>query len=259
MADLAPILEFDPDPVGVFQPTGPIPDTEVPPAAVACHFVELVGQIAADAQAEPIMWLPSREPLWRVPHGEEWIGLFYPGQGAPLAAASMERVIAAGCSSIVGCGDAGTLTGSPLGRIVVVDSAVRDEGTSYHYLPPDRVVQLESIDVEVLSGVLSEAGVDFSIGKTWTTDGLFRETRGKIARRREEGCLVVEMETAGLAAVAAFRSVRFGQYLYSGDDVSGEAGEDRGRLEAADIRRQLVEFATDAALRLAQQGDPSIH
>lgn len=54
---------------------------------------------------------------------------------------------------------------------------------------------------------------DHIVGKTWTTDGLFRQTRGKIKRRRDEGCLVVEMEAAAMLAVASFRGIRFGQYL----------------------------------------------
>lgn len=250
MNESFPILEFDPDPIGIFQPRNTVPGVEVPRTAVACYFADLVGRLKDNPDAEPIMKLPSGAPLWRLRRKDQWVGIFYPGQGAPLAAVCMERVIAAGCTGIVGCGDAGTLTGSPLGDVVVVDSAVRDEGTSYHYLPPSREVALSPGDVRVLAAVLSDAGVAFSVGKTWTTDGLFRETKGKIAQRRQEGCVVVEMETAALAAVASFRSVRFGQYLYSGDDLSEAVGEDRGRLEAADVREQLLRLAIEAALRL---------
>ena len=64
----------------------------------------------------------------------------------------------------------------------------------------------------------------FVTGKTWTTDGLYRETRGKVDRRVAEGCLTVEMEAAAFFAVAAFRGVSFGQLLYAGDDLSGDAG-----------------------------------
>jgi hypothetical protein len=110
-----PILEFDPDPVGIYDPDGPSTGADVPSCAVACHFVDLVKR--AQQAAETVMRLPSGLPLVRVRHQDRWIGLFYPGQGAPLAAASLERVIAAGCSTIVACGDAGTLTGQPLARL----------------------------------------------------------------------------------------------------------------------------------------------
>ena len=70
--------------------------------------------------------------------------------------------------------------------------------------------------------------VPYVPGKTWTTDALYRETRGKVERRVAEGCLTVEMEAAAFFAVAAFRGVTFGQLLYAGDDLSGDAWDQRG-------------------------------
>ena len=249
----APILEFDPDPIGTFDPQGPAPSSDVPHYAVACHFVDLV--TLAREQAEIVIPLPSGLPLLRIRHDHHWAGLFYPGQGAPLAAASLERVIAAGCTSIVACGDAGTLTGRPRGGLVIVDAALRDEGTSYHYLPPAREVAAADRDLIELIEAAEAVDWDHIVGKTWTTDGLFRETRGRIERRRDEGCLVVEMETAALIAVAAFRGIRFGQYLYVGDDVSGPEWRERDRLRLASTRQRLLDLSFDAALRLDQRAD----
>lgn len=253
MTENAPILEFDPDPVGIFDPDGPTPDGAVPTYAVACHFVDLVH--LAHQQAEVVMPLPSGLPLLRIRHRDHWAGLFYPGQGAPLAAASLERVIAAGCTSIVACGDAGTLSGRSLGDLIIVGTALRDEGTSYHYLPPGREVAVAERDLTELVEAARAAEWDHTVGKTWTTDGLFRETRGKIERRRDEGCLVVEMEAAALIAVATFRRVRFGQYLYVGDDVGGEEWNERGRLQASTVRQRLLDLSLDAAARLAREVD----
>lgn len=248
MTERAPILEFDPDPVGVFDPVGPTPDGEVPRYAVGCHFVDLVN--LSRHEGEVVMPLPSGIPFLRIRHQGRWAGLFYPGQGAPLAAASLERVVAAGCTSVVACGDAGTLTGRSRGDLIIVSAALRDEGTSYHYLPPAREVVTVDRDLSELIEAARVAGWDHAVGKTWTTDGLFRETRGKIARRRDEGCLVVEMEAAALMAVAAFRKIRFGQYLYVGDDVSGQEWHERERLRASATRERVLALALDAARRL---------
>ena len=98
-----------------------------------------------------------------------------------------------------------------LGHVAIVDAAVRDEGTSYHYLPPDREISADPHAIRVLHQVAERAGARLTIGKTWTTDAFFRETRGRIARRRSEGCLVVEQEAATMLAVAQFRRVRFGR------------------------------------------------
>lgn len=248
VTERAPILEFDPDPVGVFDPVGPTPDADVPRYAVACHFVDLVN--LARHEGEDVISLPSGMPLLRIRHEDHWAGLFYPGQGAPLAAASLERVIAAGCTSVVACGDAGTLIGRSRGDLIIVGAALRDEGTSYHYLPPAREVVAVDRDLVELEEAARSVNWDYTVGKTWTTDGLFRETRGKIARRRDEGCVVVEMEAAALMAVADFREIRFGQYLYVGDDVSGEEWHGRDRLRASTTRQRLLGLSLDAARRL---------
>jgi purine-nucleoside phosphorylase len=81
---------------------------------------------------------------------------------------------------------------------------------------------------------------------TWTTDGVFRETPARVRARRDEGCVTVEMETAAFLAVAAFRDVRFVQYLYAGDDVSGEAWDHRG-WTTADVRADLFRLAVETA------------
>ena len=98
---------------------------------------------------------------------------------------------------------------------------------------------------------LVEHGIPFITGRTWTTDAFYRETPGKIAARRQEGCVTVEMEAAALAAVAAFRGVPLAQILYGGDDLSGETWDRRSWQTQADVRDNVLELAATAAVRLA--------
>jgi uridine phosphorylase len=133
--------------------------------------------------------------------------------------------------------------------VVVPTGAVRDEGTSHHYRPAGRLIGTDADVAAHLVAVLARHGVPHSSGLTWTTDAPYRETPERIARRRDEGCLTVEMETAALAAVCAFRDVRFGQYLYAGDDVSGEAWDHR-RWTGAQVRPALFDLAVEAAATL---------
>ena len=86
--------------------------------------------------------------------------------------------------------------------------------------------------------------------KTWTTDAIYRETRGKVERRAAEGCVTVEMEAAALFAVAAFRGVRLGQLLYAGDDLSGDAWDARGWDAHAEGRELLFRLAAEACLSI---------
>jgi uridine phosphorylase len=132
----------------------------------------------------------------------------------------------------------------------VVSSAVRDEGVSYHYLPPAREVTANADAVRALVKILDDRGVPYRVGKTWTTDAPYRETPAKIGKRKEEGCLVVEMESAALIAVAQFRNVNFGQALYGGDDLSGVEWDHRHWTSKREIRESLFWLCADACLTL---------
>ena len=249
MSEQAPILEFDPEPRAFIEPSDAAWVRRAPRAAVGCFHPWLVHELSADGDV--LAKLPSLVPFVEIDDHGQPLGVFYPGQAAPLCAVTVERVLAAGVDTIVACGGAGALVPElGLGDVVVVESALRDEGTSYHYLPPSRTVAADAFVVETLTEVADAAGVDHTGGMTWTTDGLFRQTPDRIAQRRGEGCIVVEQEAAALLAIAEFRGVRIGQYLYAGDDVSGAVHDDRGWRNAHDTQRRLFDLAAQAALTL---------
>jgi uridine phosphorylase len=104
--------------------------------------------------------------------------------------------------------------------------------------------------VQTLVKVLESHAVPHLAGKTWTTDAPYRETPARIARRREEGCLTVEMESAGMMAVARFRGVAFGQVLYGGDDLSGAEWDNRAWQSRKDVRENLFWLCAEACLSL---------
>ncbi len=133
---------------------------------------------------------------------------------------------------------------------MVTNAAIRDEGTSYHYLPPAREVEPSPAVVAAIEAALERNSVPHVTGKTWTTDGVYRETPSRIRRRREEGCITVEMEAAAFFAVARFRRLPFGQILYAGDDLSGASWDDRDWLQDTSTRERLFWLAAEACLSL---------
>jgi uridine phosphorylase len=137
-----------------------------------------------------------------------------------------------------------------VGHVLVPTSAVRDEGTSYHYLPPGREVSASAEAVAAIEATLRDEGVADRLTKTWTTDAIYRETPEKIRRRKEEGCVTVEMEAAAFFAVAQFRGVSFGQILYGGDDLSGAEWDSRHWNSHTGIRDKVFWLAADACLRM---------
>ncbi len=249
-----PILEFDDAPEAMLEPSRLIRPMDVPEHAVACFFQEVLAGLVEHAGARVIRELRSeigKHPVYEVEVGARRLAVFHPGVGAPLAAAFLEEMIALGCRKFMACGGAGVLESAiALGHPIVVGAAVRDEGTSYHYLPPSREVAADPVGVAALETTLRAANVAYLVGKTWTTDAIYRETPGKVRRRRAEGCLAVEMEAAAFFAVARFRGARFGQLLYAGDDVGGEEWDSRHWDSHTSVREKLFWLAAEACLRL---------
>ncbi len=253
----APILEYDPDPDAVIAPgsfsdpqeTGPVPEH-----CVLCFFHEVLAKVVEARQPRVIKKLYSEmglHPVYEltVEDGRR-VAFLHPGVGAPLAVALLDEVIALGCRKFVACGGAGVLAPEiAVGHLVVPTAAVRDEGTSYHYLPPGREVAPDPGAAAAIEAALAARGVPYVTGKTWTTDAIYRETRGRAARRAAEGCLTVEMEAASFFACAQFRGVMFGQVLYGGDDLSGEAWDHR-HWTRHEVREMLFWLAIDACLRI---------
>jgi putative NADPH-quinone reductase/uridine phosphorylase len=249
-----PILEFDPAPEALIEPSRLIEPIDVPEHCVICFFQEVITKLCQAGQAT-LLSEPRSEagihPLYGLDVGGRRLAVFHPGVGAPLAAGLLEEVIALGCKKFVVCGGAGVLDKDvTVGRLVVPSSAIRDEGTSYHYLPPSREVAANPAGIAAVEQVLKAHQCDYLIAKTWTTDAFYRETPAKIQLRKAEGCLTVEMEAAALFAVAQFRGVVLAQILYGGDDVSGDKWDSRLWDERISVREKLFWLAAEACLSL---------
>lgn len=132
-----------------------------------------------------------------------------------------------------GGGSCGALEDLPENVFLLPTHALRAEGTSYCYLPPARWVQTDEAALRALEQAAGRFGVSVRRCRTWTTDGFFRETPGLVAYRRQEGCAVVEMECAALAACAGFHGVQFAQLLYTADSLAAAGHSDRGWGEAS--------------------------
>ena len=243
-----PILEFDPEREAVIEPGAWHRKGGTPERAVYCFFPEVVESIGGRGTVlREFRTEIGRHPLYEIEHKGRRLALLHAGVGAPASAFLIEILIARGCNKIVACGGAGALIDLALGHPIVVTAAVRDEGTSYHYLPPGREVEAEAGGVAALKRVLEERDIPFEAGKTWTTDGVYRETKGKVERRRAEGCITVEMEAAALIAVARFRGIDFAQVLYAGDSLAGEVWDSRGWDKHVSSRENLFWIAADTA------------
>jgi uridine phosphorylase len=247
-----PLFEFDPSPDAVINPSIHRPRLGFPERAVMCWFGDVVR--ARTVGLDPVHHVPFEHgdhPICVVEHRGMPVALVSPGVGAPAAVTSLEVVIGLGATSIIGCGGAGIVrAGFDVGHVIVPTGAIRDEGTSYHYAPPEAVVAPHPRALAAIDSVLADAGVPHDHGLTWTTDAFFRETPAKVVRRREQGCLTVDMEASAMFAAAAFRGVVYGQLLYAGDDVSAEEWDHRHWDRQGTARERLLDLALDTVVRL---------
>jgi uridine phosphorylase len=245
-----PLFEGDLDAEGVLEPTRLFANTDAPRRAVMCFFQEVVAEFGGPVHSTMTSVYGGR-PMYETQHRGERIAYFFPSVGAPVAAACMEEAIAMGCRAFIAVGGAGALVPNlTVGHAVVVDSAVRDEGTSHHYMAPSRTVDADESASQEIVAALKAAGVPFVRGRSWTTDAIYRETRGRMQRRVAEGCLTVEMEAAAFFAIGRFRNVRIGQLLYAGDALHGAEWDSRDWLNARSVRERMFEIALDAAAQL---------
>jgi len=249
--ELPPILEFDPDPHGIISPTGFELSCGPQERLVVCFFQEILEERAADGRLKFVGKNHSEigdHPVYITSVDGRDVLVMHPGVGAPLAAGLLDDMTPLGIRHVIACGGAGVLQREiAVGHPVIISSAVRDEGTSYHYMPPSREAFASPRAVQVLQQVFAEAGLPAVTGKSWTTDAFFRETPAKRDRRVQEGCLVVEMEASAFFAVAHLRGFEIGQVVYGGDLVVPEGWDAR----EWNTRRAPRELLLDCALKAA--------
>lgn len=246
-----PLLEFD-DRRAMIEPTDLIEPLEgMPEKVVLTFFKKEVERMYNDFKITKIYTIKSSMGEQNVyKYKDADIAIFALGVGAPLAAGLFEELIALGGKQFICSAGAGTLINKELGCLILPNEGVRDEGTSFHYLEPSRTVKLNKKTLEKVKDIMSDMRLDYIVGKTWTTDGFFRETKQKINARLYEGCLTVEMEFAALAAVAKFRGVEFAEILYSGNDLSHEVWDGREWREQEMLRKDLIKITKEIVSRM---------
>ena len=179
------------------------------------------------------------------------VGIIGCAVGAPFAVLVAEELFASGCRLLISLTSAGQIVpAGPPPYFVIIDRALRDEGTSYHYAAPSQFADADPRLVAFAAAALQGAGLPAFVGSTWTTDAPFRETAEAIESARAKGILAVEMEAAALYSFARARSVPV-LCLAHVTNTMGQAQEDFEKGEAdgtADALRIL------AALVEALQG-----
>jgi uridine phosphorylase len=154
-----------------------------------------------------------------------------PGAGAPAAAIALELLASCGVRRLVSIGMAGSLKSElQPGALVLCEQAIREEGTSYHYLPPDEMAQPSATLNAALIEALKSSGASFQCGVSWSCDAPLRETFERAAQHAANGALVVEMEAAGLFAAGQHRGLQVAALFAVADGMGGDGENNRWRM-----------------------------
>lgn len=237
-----PVCEYDTSRDPIIKP-GDFLEKTLPQKCVITFFRRELERFVADNKLPVIGRLHSEVldiPIYEYSTSKEKICITTPFSTAPGAAATIEELRAMGCNKFIICGGAGSIKKSEAGEIIVPVAAIRDEGTSYHYIEPSREVKCHKAAVDCVISGLEKLGIPYTVGKTWTTDAMYRETPEMIELRRNEGCITVEMETAAFFAVSEYYGIPLAQLLYAVDDVSGEKWDSRNWDTNMDVRSNLI-------------------
>jgi uridine phosphorylase len=211
----SPICDHDPSEVTVFTPENLLDGARrqkglaavrVPAGCILDMDGELVERLAASRATLEPAWPCFHTKLyrWATPQGE--YGIIGGTVGAPFAVLVAEELFASGCEALVSISSAGLVASDVRPPFfVIIERALRDEGTSYHYAAPARFADSDAQLTATVAGALTSIGTPILLGASWTTDAPFRESASVIAARRAEGIVCVEMEAAALLSMARAR------------------------------------------------------
>ena len=252
--------EFDPAKNAVIDPEMVVHRIEgFPEVTVSCFSKQLFDSVLALFDAEKIAEIHSatgRNPVYTMEYKGCRFAFFQSLVGEPLCVGQYEDLIAMGSRRLVLMGNCGVLDKSIEDcGIIIPTTAIRDEGTSYHYAPPADTIEVNKKYRDLFKAVLEECGYPWVEGITWTTYACYRETREKVRRRKEQGAVCVEMECAGMQALCDFRETEFFQFFYAGDNLDHSSWDPRSLSgdSRLDDKTKIVFLAFEPGLKIMRK------
>lgn len=254
------LQEFDPSKTAVINPSDIYSIVEgMPKIAVTCFARSTFGRLVDALHGEQIAVMSCacmEFPIYKAAFQGIEIALFLSGVGAPLCIGNLEDAFAMGVETVIMFGNCGVLDSNIEDcSIIIPNAAMRDEGVSYHYAPANDEIAVNTKYIPEFLEVLRSHECRYTIGKTWTTDAFYRETRQKVQMRKTQGCICVDMECSAVAAVAQFREKEVFQFFYAGDNLDSEEWDVRSLSNSSKLleKDRVALLAMELAYRIAKE------
>ena len=251
------LTEFDPVRDAVINPADiRSPIEHFPETVVSVFHHTLFDQLLTVLDGKQIGSYHDVDGIWPIYEAEyrgRRFALVKARLGAAACVGSFEDVLAFGGKRIILLGNCGVLDKNIEDcGIILPTSAIRDEGTSYHYAPASDCIEVNRNHRALFKQMLRELGYSWVEGTTWTTDAFYRETPEKIRRRREMGAICVEMECSAMQALCDFRGIDFFQFLYAGDNLDHPQWDPRSLSGHAKLseKEKIAMLAMELAYRI---------
>lgn len=247
-----PILEFDDNPRAVIMPTHEGIDVHLPEKCVYAFLedeIDCFAKVVGAKQVATFVSATKTYPVYVMEYQGEEVCLAQAPVGSAAATQFLDWLIGYGAKKIISAGSCGVLVDMPENIFLIPTRALRDEGASYHYVAPSRYIEVNRRALTAIETVLRQASIPYQEVMTWSTDGFYRETPDKVAYRIEEGCSVVEMECAALAAVAQLRDAVWGLLLFTADSLVDIDNYDQ-RNWGAEAFDKALELCLDIAVQM---------
>ncbi len=232
------------------------PIKNIPPIAVSCFSRITFDRLLKELNGVPIASTGTANmdiPIYKVIYNGIEMALFMSYVGAPGCIAILEDVFAMGIEKIVLFGTCGVLdAGIKDCSIIIPNAAVRDEGTSFHYAPASDEIKVNIKYQDEFIEILNRHKCSYTVGKVWTTDGCYRETREKVNKRKENGCICVDMECSAVAALAGFREKEVFHFFYAADNLDNDEWDARSLANSANVldKDRIALLAMELATKL---------
>jgi len=229
-------------------------NTPIPPVCILDPDGDLFRQLqAANRTAICGGWACYHTAMHEFEHAGTHFGIVGGAVGAAFSVLLAEQAFASGCELLISLTSAGQIIASAQAPyFILIERALRDEGTSYHYLAPSRYVEADPSLTQPVIAALLEAGRHVHLGASWTTDAPFRETEAAVTAARAEGILAVEMEAAALYAFARASAkpvLCFAQVTNQMGQIIGDF--EKGEANGAHDALGLIAVAARAAMKVA--------
>lgn len=230
-----------------------------PKIGITCFSKKLIDRYVEIFNCEKIAEINNangKVPIYKIVYKGIEIALFMSYVGAPACIVEYEEILAMGLEKLIMFGTCGVLDRNIDDlAIIIPTSAIRDEGTSYHYMKVSEEVLVNEKYILEFIDILERNCVSYVKGKVWTTDAPYRETKAKVLKRKEQGCICVDMECSAMNAVAKFREKDLFQFFYAADNLDSAKWDRRslGNDDKLSEKEKIIYLALDLVLKINKE------